>query len=134
VHRDKTQFCKDLRSVYTAATEEAGLQALEEVKEKWSDYRMPLQKWEDKWSELATFFQFSQEVRTIMYTTNSVESLHRQFRKVTKTTSLFPHDESVKKLLWLAQNDFTKKWVTPIPNWGKIISQLAIMFPERLKL
>lgn len=133
-HRDKDQFCNDLRTIYTAPTEEAGLEALAAVKQKWPDYGPQLRKWEDKWPELSTFFQFPQEVRTIMYTTNSVESLHRQMRKVTKTTSLFPHDQALMKLLWLAQDDFTRKWTAPIPNWGKIISQLAMMFPDRIKL
>lgn len=133
-HKDRKKFCHDLRTIYTAPTEEAGLQALETVNQTWPEYKPQLKKWEDKWPELSTFFQFPQEVRTIMYTTNSVESLHRQQRKVTKTTSLFPHDEALMKLLWLAQEDFTKKWTAPIPNWGKIISQLALMFPERIKL
>lgn len=133
-HKDREKFCRDLRGVYSAATEEAGLQELENVKKIWTDYTVQLAKWEEHWTELATFFQFPQEVRTIMYTTNSVESLHRQFRKVTKTTSLFPHDESLTKLLWLAQDDFTTSWNAPIPNWGIIISQLAILFPERLTL
>lgn len=133
-HKDRKKFCRDLRTIYTAPTEEAGLQALETVKQQWPGYLPQLKKWEDKWPELSTFYQFPEEVRTIMYTTNSVESLHRQMRKVTKTTSLFPHDEALIKLLWLAQEDFTKKWTAPIPNWGKIISQLAILFPERITL
>jgi len=87
-----------------------------EAKGKRNFWESGLGKIEDKWPELATFFQFPEEVRTIIYTTNSVESLHRQQRKATKTTSLFPHDEELMKLLWLAQEDFTKKWTAPIPN------------------
>ena len=100
----------------------------------WPQYKKPLEKWEDKWTELATFFQFPQEVRRIIYTTNSVESLHRQIRKVTKTTSLFPHDEALKKLIYLAQEDFTRKWTIPVPNWGSIMIQFSVLFPERIKL
>lgn len=133
-HKDRDAFCNDLRTIYTAPTEEAGLLALAEVQATWPQYKIQLSRWEEKWTELATFFQFPQEIRTIMYTTNSVESLNRQMRKVTKTTSLFPHDESLVKLLWLGQEDFTKTWTSPIPNWGKIISQFATMFPDRITL
>ncbi len=133
-HKLKKNFCADLRTIYTAPTEEAGLSALEAVKEKWPEYGIHLKRWEDKWTELSTFFKYSEEVRTILYTTNSVESLHRQIRKVTKTTSVFPHDEALKKLLWLAGRDISKRWYQPIPLWGTIISQLAIMHPDRITL
>ena len=79
-------------------------------------------------------FKYPPEVRRIMYTTNAIESLNRQFRKVTKTTSVFPHEEALSKLLWLAQRDITKKWTMPIRDWGTIITQLAILFPERVTL
>ena len=75
-----------------------------------------------------------EEIRRIIYTTNTIESLNRQFRKVTKTTTIFPNDESLKKLLYLVQNDITKKWNKSIRHWGKIIAQFAIIFPERIKL
>jgi putative transposase len=70
----------------------------------------------------------------MIYTTNAVENLHRQLRKVTKTTSIFPHEESLLKLLWLAARDVSKKWTMPAPGWYEIISQFAIMFPDRVKL
>ena len=133
-HKEKKKFCQDLKTIYSAPTEEAGLQALDAVKENWPGYLAQLKRWETNWTEISTFFQYPEEIRRIIYTTNAVESLHRQLRKVTKTTSVFPHDESLKKLLWLAQNDITKKWYQPIPNWGKIISQFSIMFPERVEL
>lgn len=133
-HKEKKIFCADLRKIYTAPNEKAGLEALNEMKVKWPKYDIHLKSWERKWDELSTFFVYSDEIRKIIYTTNAVEGLHRQFRKVTKTTSIFPNDESLTKLLWLAQNDITKKWNLPIRNWGIIIGQLAIMFPERIKL
>jgi transposase-like protein len=133
-HKEKKAFCSDLRKIYTAPNEKAGLEALEEMKGKWKKYEIHLKAWERKWDELSTFFVYSDEIRKIIYTTNAVEGLHRQFRKVTKTTSVFPSDESLAKLLWLAQNDITRKWNLPVRNWGVIIGQLAIMFPERLKL
>ena len=133
-HKHKKKFCQDLKTIYTAPTEEAGLQALDTVKEDWSMYRAQLKRWETNWAELSTFYQFPETIKRIIYTTNTVESLHRQFRKVTKTTSVFPHDEALTKLLWLAQKDITKKWHQPIPNWGEIISQFAGLFPERIQI
>lgn len=132
-HKEKKKFCGDLRSIYTAPTEQAGLEALEKMKKNWSQYAIYLKSWETNWSELSTFFIYPAEIRKIIYTTNSIEGLNRQFRKVTKTTSIFPHNDSLAKLLWLAQNDITKKWTMPIRDWGKIIGQFAIMFPERIK-
>lgn len=133
-YKDRDKLCQDLRTIYTAPTEEAGYAALIAVTAAWPQYKMQLQRWEEKWTELSSFFQYSPEVRTIMYTTNAIESLHRQLRKVTKTTSLFPHDDALMKLLWLAQEDVTKKWTMPIPNWPTIISQIAIMYEDRIHL
>jgi len=133
-HKEKKSFCADLKKIYTAPNEKAGLAALEEVKTKWNKYEIHLKSWERKWDELSTFFVYSDEIRRIIYTTNAVEGLNRQFRKVTKTTSVFPTDESLMKLLWLAQNDITRRWNLVAKNWGIIIGQLAIMFPNRIRL
>lgn len=133
-HKDKKKFCADLRTIYTAPTEEAGLEALKATKEKWPQYVVYLESWNRKWAELSTFFVYPEEIRRIIYTTNIIESLNRQFKKVTKTTSVFPHDMSLKKLMWLAQRDISKKWKAPIQNWGKILPQFAIFFPDKIKL
>lgn len=133
-YKDRKKFCADLKNIYGAPTEEAALAALEQVKKDWSQYAVHLKSWENNWSELAVFFVYPEEIRKIIYTTNAIEGLNRQFRKVTKTTSIFPHNESLLKLLWLAQNDITKKWTLPVKNWGKIIGQFSIMFPDRIKL
>lgn len=133
-HKDKKKFCADLRTIYTAPTEEAGFEALKEVKEKWPQYAPYLESWNRKWDELSTFFIYPPEIRRIIYTTNTIESLNRQFKKVTKTTSIFPHDTALKKLLWLAQRDISKKWDKPIPNWGKILPQFAVFFPNKINL
>jgi len=94
-----------------------------------------LKSWEQRWPELSPFYAYSPAIRTMIYTTNAVESLHRQLRKVTKTTSVFPHEEALTKLLWLAQKDISKKWnIMRIRNWGEIINELSIMFPERITL
>lgn len=133
-HKHKKMFASDLKTIYTAPTEEAGLEALQAVKQKWSDYSLYLKSWEDNWTELSPLYQYPEEIRKIMYTTNQIESVNRQFRKVTKTTSVFPHDEALIKLLWLAQRDITKKWTSAVHNWGVIISQLAILFPEKIRV
>jgi len=133
-HKLKDKLAVDLRSIYTAPTEEAGHAALQAVQEKWPQFALSLRSWEEHWGELATFYGYTEPIRRIIYTTNGVENLHRQLRKVTKTTAVFPHEESLIKLLWLAQRDVAKKWNQPIPSWGEIISQFAVLFPDRVKL
>jgi putative transposase len=133
-HKHKKELAQDLRAVYTASTEEAGLMALEDVKGRWPQYALYLKSWEDKWHLLSPFFAYPPEIRRIIYTTNTIENLHRQFRKITKTTTVFPHDEALIKLLWLAQEDISKQWQLPIRNWGEIIAQLVLMFPERISI
>lgn len=133
-HKHKDKFCTDLRTIYTAPTESAGYEALQKVKDKWPMYQIYLQSWEDKWTELSPFYNYPHEIRRIIYTTNAVESLHHQLRKVTKTTTIFPHDEALTKLLWLAQRDVARKWTQPIPSWNQILPQFSILFPDRLKI
>ncbi len=133
-YKDKKKFCSDLKLVYTALTEESALEELKIMKAKWEKYAVYLESWERNWTELSTFFQYPAVIRKIIYTTNAIESLNRQFRKVTKTTSIFPHNDALKKLLWLSQRDITKKWNHPIPNWGEIIAQFSIIFPEKIKI
>jgi transposase-like protein len=134
-HKLKDKFCTDLKDIYNAPNEEAGYQALQDMKPRWEKYAYALEGWEKNWDELSTFFVFSEPVRKLIYTTNGVESLHRQLRKVTKTTSVFPHDEALMKLLWLAQRRISKGWIAnKMPQWSETISQLSVMFPNRLKL
>ncbi len=130
---DREAFCKDLKLVYTAANAEAGREALDEVKEKWPQYRPYLRSWEEKWSDLATFFEYPAPVRRMIYTTNMIENLNRQFRKVTKTTNVFPHDDSLVKLLWLAQSDFSKARSMALRNWSEIMAQLSVLFEDRVR-
>lgn len=124
----------DLRSIYTAPTEGAALVELARVKDAWPQYAVYLKSWETKWSELSAFYKYPPEVRRIMYTTNGIESLNRQFRKVTKTTSIFPHEESLMKLLWLVQRDIARKWTVAIRDWGTIVSALSVLYPKRVRL
>lgn len=133
-HKHKKAFVADLRSIYTAPTEGAALVELARVKDAWPQYAVYLRSWETKWSELSAFYKYPPAVRRIMYTTNGIESLNRQFRKVTKTTSIFPHEESLMKLLWLAQRDIAQKWTMTIRDWGTIVSALSVLYPERVRL
>ena len=131
-HKDRKSFCDDLKTVYTAPSEEAGRDALKEVMDRWPQYRSYLRSWEVRWAELAPFFAYPQPIRRMIYTTNAIESLNRQFRKVTKTTTIFPHDEALMKLLWLAQEDISQRWKFIIRGWGEAMAQLSILFPDRV--
>jgi putative transposase len=132
-HKDRERFCKDLMRVYTAPSEEAGREALHEVAEKWPQYKAYLKNWENQWENLAPFFSYPYAIRKMIYTTNAVENLNRQFRKVTKTTTVFPHDESLSKLLWLAQADISNGRIHAVRNWSEIMAQLSIVFPDRIR-
>jgi putative transposase len=85
------------------------------------------------WEELSTFFKYSPEIRKIIYTTNIIESCHRQLRKATKGKSIFPSDESLLKMLYLATMEVVRKWTIRVQNWGQILPQLAIHFPDRIE-
>ena len=130
--KDYKEITKDLKQVYAAPTELAGLSQLDLAEEKWSKkYPLPFKSWRQNWNNIATFFKYPDEIRKVIYTTNAVEALHRQFRKVTKSKSLFPNDDALKKMLFLAYRDISKKWTMPIRNWPFIISNLSIVFNER---
>ena len=132
--KNQKEFMRDLKSVYKAPTEEAGLLALDKLEEKWGKkYPYPINSWKNNWDNLAVFFKYPEEIRTVIYTTNAVENLHRQFRKVTKNRALFPNDDALTKMLYLAYKDIAKKWTMPLRNWAFIFSQLSIIFEERLK-
>ncbi len=134
-HRHKKHFCEDLRKIYAAPTEEAALEGLQEVRKAWPQFDLSLKSWETKWSELSTFFGYPEQLRRIIYPNNAIENLNRQFRKVTKTSQMFPHNEALQKLLWLAQHDITQKWrLLPVDNWGEIMTQLAVLFPQKIAL
>jgi len=132
--KNQKEFMKDLKLVYQAPTEEAGILALDKLDQKWGEkYPYPIKSWKNNWNNLAVFFKYPAEIRKMIYTTNAVENLHRQFRKVTKNRALFPNDDSLIKMLYLAYRDIAKKWTMPVNNWAFIFSQLSIRFEERLK-
>jgi putative transposase len=128
------EFSKDFKAVYKAPSEEAALEALYEVKDKWGNqYPYALKSWETNWDVLSTFFKYPDEIRKIIYTTNIIEGLHRQFRKVTKSKSVFPSDAALEKMLYLATKNIMTKWTQRYRNWDMVLNQLLIMFPDQLE-
>jgi transposase-like protein len=132
-HKDRKKFCEELKSVYVAPNAEAGMDALKDMMERWPQYKPCLKNWEQRWSDLIPFFEYPQPIRRMVYTTNTIENLNRQFRKVTKTTQVFPHDDALMKLLWLAQADLTHTWYITTRYWGEAMGQLNILFPNRMQ-
>lgn len=134
-YRDRKEFCNDLKQVYTAATEDAALSALDNLDSKWGrTYSIAINSWQNNWDELSTFFKYPGEIRKLIYTTNAIESYNRQLRKSTKSKSIFPTDDSLLKMLYLVTQDVSKKWTQPVRNWGYILDQLYIYFGDRIDL
>ena len=132
-YKDLKEFTKDLKQIYTSANEKKAYEKLQEIKNKWKDkYLTSFKSWEENWDSICPFFQFSDYIRKIMYTTNTIESLNRQFRKYTKTKSVFPTDMSLLKCLYLSTQNISKKWDQAYGNWGTILSELSIMFDGRI--
>ena len=132
-YKDLKALMADLKAVYAAVDEETALNALDVFAEHWDKkYPKISQSWRDNWANLSTYFKFPQEVRRLIYTTNAIEGFNRQLRKVTKSKSVFPTDDSLLKMLYLAMMDITKKWTGRRQDWSKIYAQLTIFFEERL--
>ena len=132
-YKELKPFCEDLKTIYTAKNEKTGYEQLQKVKEKWKNkYPTALKSWEENWDAICPFFSYSEPVRKIMYTTNTIESLNRSYRKYTKTKSVFPSDEALMKCLYLATLNITKKWTGRYRNWDLILGELSIMFEGRI--
>jgi putative transposase len=133
-YKDIKALMADLKRVYAAVDEETALYELEVFEEKWgSKYPKIAQSWKANWAKLCTYFKYPPEVRTLIYTTNAIEGFNRQLRKVTKSKSVFPTDDSLLKMLYLAMIDITKKWTGKRRDWGIIHSQLEVFFADRLE-
>ncbi len=131
--KDRKLFCSDMREIYTAPNEEAGLDALDRFDQNWgAKYSYAIKSWKTNWTRLSTFFKYPEEIRRMIYTTNKVENLNRRMRKVTKNKGSFPTDDSLFKLLYLAVMDLSEKWTAPVDNWGLVIGQLRIHFGDRI--
>jgi putative transposase len=135
VYKDQDDFMRDLKAVYQAPTLQVAEQALLALSEKWADkYGIAVKAWHNNWPELATFFEFPFEIRRLIYTNNAIESYNRQLRKVTKNKGVFPSEDAICKLLYLAHRDIAAQWTMPLPIWAKILNQLAIYFQGRVNL
>jgi len=134
-YQERKEVASDLKAIYTAATTEEALSALELFAEKW-DARYPLiaKSWRENWTRIEPMFSFTAEIRKAIYTTNAIESLNMSLRKIIKTRGSFPSEEACLKLLFLGLKNAAKKWTMPIPNWGLAMNQFAIMFENRINL
>ena len=132
-YNDLKKFSSDFKAVYNAPNETAALSELENIKETWGKkYPYAISNRENNWEDVSSFFQFSNDIRRIMYTTNIIEGLNRQYRKVTKTKSVFPSDAALEKMLYLASENVIKKWTQRYRNWDQVLNQLIVLYGERL--
>ena len=131
-YKDIKELMADLKLVYTAVTEDEALNNLVRFKEKWSkSYPSCVKTWEDNWDILSTFFAYPAEIRKIIYTTNIIEGLNRQFRQITKNKPSFTNDESLRKMLYLASKNIVKRWTQRCRNWDVVLNYLKVMFEDK---
>ena len=131
--KDRKAFAKDLKTIYNAPTEEQGRINRDRVTEKWSEkYPNAMKRWERDWDVITPIFKFSADVRTVIYTTNAIESLNSTYRKLNRQRSVFPSAQALQKALYLATLEATKKWTMPIRNWGQVYGELSVMYEDRL--
>lgn len=132
-YKDRKAVCADLKKIYGAVNLNDAEFALEELRENW-DKKYPniLKSWDKNWTELTAFFEFPQEIRKIIYTTNTVESYHRMVRKFTKSKAIFPTDDSIRKVVYMSVREISKKWTMPVRDWGLAYAQFMISFEDRL--
>ena len=128
-YKDLKKVCADLKAIYSAPTEASGRDALEAFGKIWDEkYPMIYQAWEQHWDDLCEFYKYPSEIRRVIYTTNAIESLNYQLRKVTKNRSTFSTDDAIFKILYLAIRNASQKWTMPIRDWGQTLNQFAIEF------
>ena len=131
--KDVYVFCVDgLNGFKEAINEDEARNALIQFKENWAKtYPSCVRSWDENWDILSTFFAYPAEVRKIIYTTNIIEGLNRQFRKITKNKPSFTNDDSLRKILYLASKNIVEHWTSVCRNWDMVSNQLSIMFAER---
>lgn len=134
-HKDVKPFMKELQLVYKADTEDQAQLYLEQLDKNWgAKYPKVLESWHKNWPRLSRYFQYTRDIRRIMYTTNIIEGFHRQLRSITKSKGAFNSEDALMKLLFLAQEKITAKWKRPVHNWNQTLAQLSIIFGDRLQL
>jgi transposase-like protein len=132
-HKDKFKFAQDLKAIYTASSEEIGQKIMVEVAEKWSKkYPSAMDRWEDNWGIICPFFKFSQKIRKMIYTTNTIESLNSCYRRLNRARSVYPSQQSLMKVLYLSTLKVTKNWTSILPEWGETLKELELMYEGRL--
>ena len=133
--KDQKEFMTDLKKVYRAISKEVAEDELLNLEEKWgAKYPVVIESWQRNWEQLSQYFQYSEPIRKLIYTTNTVEGFHRQVRKVTKTKGAFPNDMALLKLVYLVTKNIEKKWRAPLHNWSLVVQQLYIKFGDRIQL
>ncbi len=131
--KDRKPFAADLKTIYNAPSEQKAIEARDHVTEKWNEkYPRAMRSWETNWDAISPIFKFSANVRSVIYTTNAIESLNSTYRKLNRQRSVFPSDQALLKALYLATFEATKKWTLPIRNWGKVYGEMSIMYEGRL--
>lgn len=134
-YKDRRLFCKDMKGIYTAATEGEGLEQLNKFAETWGKkYSYAVKSWEDNWASLSTFFRYPEEIRRLIYTTNPIESVNSCIRKVARPKRIFPTNDSALKIVFLALQSKIKKWTMRVQKWNLIIGQLSIHFGNRVEV
>lgn len=131
-YKDRKAVCSDLKNIYGAVNLDDAEYSKEKFREKWNKkYPSILRSWDTNWAELTTFFEFPQEIRHLIYTTNAVEAYHRMVRKFTKAKAIFPTDDSIRKVVFLSAKEISKKWTHSVRDWGMVYSQIMIFFADR---
>jgi len=134
-YKDRKLFCKDMKRIYTAATEEGGLEQLKRFEETWGKkYGYAVRSWENNWAVLSTFFKYPEEIRKLIYTTNPIESVNSSIRKVARPKRIFPTNDSALKIVFLALQGRISKWTMRVRSWNTIIGQLSIHFGDRMEI
>ena len=132
-YKDRKEFVKDLKLVYKADTEEMAVVALDALEDKWgAKYTASVTSWRNNWPQISVYFKYPPEIRRLIYTTNAIENFNRQLRKVTKAKSVFPTDDALFKILYLAMSEATEKWTGKAWDWGQTLDQLYIYFEGRI--
>lgn len=132
-YKDRKELAADLKLVYSSITEDEALTALSDFDRKWGkQYPHIAKSWQNNWQNLIIFLQYPEVIRRIIYTTNAIEGLNSQLRKVTNNKRVFPNDDSVFKTLYLTIDYITRKWTMPIQNWGEAMAHFLIKFEGRI--
>lgn len=132
-YKDRAQFAQDLKTIYTASSEEIGKKIMYDVQNRWKErYPMAMNRWEENWSVICPFYKFSQRIRKMIYTTNSIESLNSGYIRLNKARNVYPSIQSLNKALYLATRKITKNWTSKVPEWGECLKELEIMYDGRI--